>query len=78
MTSLPRKLSRFMTTRRCSSFAKRRLITTSQARQILSQANFTEIVRITPKKAAYHPANLKLPEVRLAVQTDWWHLVRVV
>jgi hypothetical protein len=42
---------------------------TSQARQILSQANFNEIVRITPKKAAYHPANLKLPDFRLVIQT---------
>jgi YYY domain-containing protein len=41
----------------------------SQARQILSQANFNEIVRITPKKADYHPENLKLPDVRLFIQS---------
>jgi hypothetical protein len=41
----------------------------SQARHILSQANFNEIVRITPKKADYHPANLKLPDIRLFIQT---------
>jgi YYY domain-containing protein len=42
----------------------------AQARSILSQANFNEIVRITPKKAAFHPANLKLPEVQLDVQSE--------
>jgi YYY domain-containing protein len=39
------------------------------ARQILNQANFTEIVRITPKKAAYHPANLILNDIRQYIQT---------
>jgi YYY domain-containing protein len=41
----------------------------TQARQILSRANFGEIVRITPKKAPYHPANLLLPEVRQFIQS---------
>jgi YYY domain-containing protein len=50
-------------------FRKTEAYNSAQARQILSQANFSEMVRITPKKAAYHPANLKLPEERLAVQT---------
>ena len=50
-------------------FKKTDAYSTSQARQILDQSNFNEIVRITPKKAAYHPANLKLPDVRLAAQT---------
>jgi YYY domain-containing protein len=51
-------------------FHKNEAYNSEQARQILSQANFSEIVRITPKKAAYHPANLKLPDVRLAGQTN--------
>ncbi len=50
-------------------FRKTEAYNSSQARQILDQANFGEIVRITPKKAAYHPANLKLPDVRLSAQT---------
>ncbi len=50
-------------------FQKTEAYNTSQARQILSQANFNEIVRITPKKADYHPANLKLPDIRLFIQT---------
>jgi YYY domain-containing protein len=50
-------------------FRKTEAYTAEYARQILSQANFSEIVRITPKKAAFHPANLKFPDVRLAVQT---------
>ena len=50
-------------------FRKTEAYSTSQARQILSQANFTEIVRVTPKKAAHHPANMDLPEVREAAQT---------
>jgi YYY domain-containing protein len=49
-------------------FRKNGSYNTDQARQILSQANFNEMVRITPKKAAYHPANLKFPDTRLAVQ----------
>ncbi len=49
-------------------FRKNESYNTEQARQILSQANFNEMVRITPKKAAYHPANLKFPDTRLAVQ----------
>jgi YYY domain-containing protein len=51
-------------------FRKNEAYNSEQARQILSQANFNEMVRITPKKAAYHPANLKFPDVRLAAQTD--------
>jgi YYY domain-containing protein len=50
-------------------FRKTDAYSSAQARQILSQANFSEIVRITPKKAPYHPANLILPDVRLAAQT---------
>ncbi|NJD60982.1 MAG: phospholipid carrier-dependent glycosyltransferase, partial [Anaerolineae bacterium] len=50
-------------------FKKTSSYNSDQMRQILSQANFGEIVRITPKKAAYHPANLILPEVRLYLQT---------
>jgi len=50
-------------------FRKTDAYNSAGARQILSQANFSEMVRITPKKAAYHPANLKLPEERLAEQT---------
>jgi YYY domain-containing protein len=50
-------------------FRKTDAYNSAQARQILSQANFSEMVRITPKKAAHHPANLKLSEARLAVQT---------
>jgi len=49
-------------------FRKTDAYASSGARQILSQANFSEMVRITPKKAAYHPANLKLPEERQATQ----------
>ena len=51
-------------------FHKNEAYNTEQAKKILSQANFTEMVRITPKKAAYHPANLKFPDTRLAAQTD--------
>jgi YYY domain-containing protein len=51
-------------------FRKTEEYNSGHALQILSQANFSEIVRITPKKAAYHPANLKLPDVRLAAQTN--------
>ena len=40
----------------------------SRVRQILSQVNLSELVRITPKKAAFHSANLKLPEERLSEQ----------
>ncbi len=40
-----------------------------QARQILSQTNFTEIVRITPKKAAFHPANLIMTDIRRYIQS---------
>lgn len=50
-------------------FRKTGFYNTDQARQILSQANFGEIVRITPKKAAYHPANLLLTEVRQYIQS---------
>jgi YYY domain-containing protein len=50
-------------------FKKTEAYDSDQSRKILSQANLSEIVRITPKKAAYHPANLKLPDVRLAEQT---------
>jgi YYY domain-containing protein len=39
------------------------------ARQILSQANFTEIVRVMPKKTPFHPANLILPEVSQFIQS---------
>jgi YYY domain-containing protein len=49
-------------------FRKNDTYSPEHARQILSQTNFTEMVRITPKKAAYHPANLKFPDVRLAEQ----------
>jgi YYY domain-containing protein len=49
-------------------FRKTESYSSESARRILSQANFSEIVRITPKKAAFHPANLKLPEQRLVVQ----------
>ncbi len=41
----------------------------SKARQILGQANFGEIIHITPKKAPYHPANLMLTEVRDYIQS---------
>lgn len=51
-------------------FRKTDAYNSTQARQILSQANFSEIVRITPKKAAYHPANLKFPEERLVEQAS--------
>ncbi len=51
-------------------FRKTNAYSSSQAHQILSQANFSEIVRVTPKKAAYHPANMELPEVREAAQAD--------
>ena len=50
-------------------FRKTDSYSSENARQILSQANFSEIVRITPKKAEFHPANLKFPDVRLAIQT---------
>jgi len=50
-------------------FRKTDAYNSAGARQILSQANFSEMVRVTPKKAAYHPANLKLPDERLATQT---------
>jgi YYY domain-containing protein len=40
-----------------------------KAYQTLSKANFSEMVRITPKKAAYHPANLKLYSVQWDGQT---------
>jgi YYY domain-containing protein len=51
-------------------FRKTDAYNSTQARQILSQANFNEMVRITPKKAATHPANMALPEERQAVQTS--------
>ncbi len=51
-------------------FRKNETYNSEKARQILSQANFSEMVRITPKKAAYHPANLKFPDLRLAGQTN--------
>ncbi len=50
-------------------FKKTAAYNSANARQILSQANFGEIVRITPKKAAYHPANLILPEVNQFIQS---------
>lgn len=49
-------------------FRKTDAYNSEHARLILSQANFSEMVRITPKKATYHPANLKLPEERQSVQ----------
>jgi YYY domain-containing protein len=49
-------------------FRKNETYSSDQARQILSQANFNEMVRVTPKKAAHHPANLKLPGENLALQ----------
>jgi hypothetical protein len=49
-------------------FRKTDAYDSQKARRLLSQANFSELVRITPKKAATHPANLKLPEQRLAEQ----------
>jgi YYY domain-containing protein len=51
-------------------FRKTAAYNSAQARSILNEANFNEIVPITPKKAAYHPANLKLPEVSLDVQSE--------
>ncbi len=51
-------------------FRKTASYDSQKARQLLSQADFSEIVRITPKKAAYHPANLELPEDKLAGQQD--------
>ncbi len=50
-------------------FKKTAAYNSTAARQILSQANFTELVRVTPKKAATHPANLLLPEVRQYIQS---------
>ncbi len=50
-------------------FRKTEAYASSQARHILSQANLSEIVRVTPKKAAYHPANMDLPEQREVAQT---------
>jgi YYY domain-containing protein len=50
-------------------FKKTDTYSSAHTRQILSQANFSEIVRITPKKAAYHPANLMLTEVRQYLQS---------
>jgi YYY domain-containing protein len=49
-------------------FRKTDAYSSAGARQILSKANFSEMVRITPKKAAYHPANLKLYDENLVVQ----------
>ncbi len=50
-------------------FRKTEAYSSSHDRQVLSQANFSEIVKVTPKKAAYHPANIELPEVSEAAQT---------
>jgi YYY domain-containing protein len=50
-------------------FKKTGTYDSSAARQILSQANFTEIVHVTPKKAPYHPANLIMPEVDQFIQS---------
>lgn len=50
-------------------FEKNDTYSSANARQILSQADFSEMVRITPKKAATHPANLLLPEVRQFIQS---------
>ncbi len=50
-------------------FKKTSAYNSEHARQILSQANFNEIVHITPKKAAYHPANLILPELNQYIQS---------
>lgn len=50
-------------------FRKTDAYDTARAHQILSRANFTEIVRITPKKAAFHTANMELPGQREATQT---------
>ena len=41
-----------------------------RVRQLLSQANLSEMVRITPKKAAFHPNNLKLPSELLSAQAE--------
>jgi YYY domain-containing protein len=50
-------------------FKKNDTYTSANARQILNQADFSEMVRITPKKAAAHPANLLLPEVQQFIQS---------
>jgi YYY domain-containing protein len=50
-------------------FRKTDTYSSAQARQILNQANFSEMIRISPQKAALHPANLELPEDRQAVQS---------
>jgi len=50
-------------------FEKNDAYSSDHARQILSQADFSEMVRITPKKATPHPANLLLPEVQQFVQS---------
>ncbi len=41
-----------------------------QAEALLSQANFVEYVRITPKKAQSYPANLMMPKADLDQQTN--------
>ena len=51
-------------------FKKTADYSSAQARSILSEANFNEMVRITPKKAAFHPANLKNTEVQEDVQSE--------
>jgi YYY domain-containing protein len=50
-------------------FKKTDAYSAATARHILSQANFTEAVHVTPKKAPYHPANLILPEVNQYIQS---------
>jgi YYY domain-containing protein len=50
-------------------FKKNSAYSSANARQILSQADFSEMVRITPKKATSHPANLLLPEVSRFIQS---------
>jgi len=55
-------------------FRKTQAYDPNQAAELLSQANFVEYVRITPKKAQSYPANLLLPESDLAEQQtgDSW------
>jgi len=51
-------------------FRKTAAYDSQHARQVLEQANFTEMVRITPKKATHHPANLKLFPEQQVVQAE--------
>ena len=51
-------------------FQKTEAYNPEQVEALLSQANFVEYVRITPKKAQSYPANLMLPESRLDEQVQ--------